>query len=473
MSVLTDRCRIPFERALDFANREKITELLYPLFVHNIGQLLYHPTNSTRTNMVMQAAERRKQQEKQQQHNSMLGPGSQPPALHHHHSMNSSIGSHVSQAPPSIAPYPGVGRPGLDRAHTFPTPPTSASSTMGMSNQGSINDWVGPNMSSGVQGAQPLTIDTGLSNTRSMPSTPATTPPGSMMQNMQSYQNQQSYDNSRSMYSVAPAQQSQYPQQQQSVAQHNMARFGQPMQANPYMKSEMGPPTSRTTGSVSEADHGDHKNDPYAHSQGNEQVGHATGEEEAEHEHDTEYAHDNSTAYNANRGPSYYNTGPSIGSLHGEHPHLSPDQVSESPSHPNGTGRVTPRGTAVSQTQWAAPGYNTPPRIPPSSNLYNVMSDARGPTPNGTGGTDSYVSTPLQSGFASSIVNGSAPSNKRVREEDDQDRSRPTSRGDDIEALKRRKTMREGSVSTPVSSTFDRDGRTIGRTKSTIIQRRR
>jgi enhanced filamentous growth protein 1 len=36
---------IPFEKALEFANKEKITELLYPLFVHNIGALLYHPVN--------------------------------------------------------------------------------------------------------------------------------------------------------------------------------------------------------------------------------------------------------------------------------------------------------------------------------------------------------------------------------------------------------------------------------------------
>ena len=35
---------IPFDRALDFANKEKITEQLYPLFVHDIGALLYiHP----------------------------------------------------------------------------------------------------------------------------------------------------------------------------------------------------------------------------------------------------------------------------------------------------------------------------------------------------------------------------------------------------------------------------------------------
>ncbi|KAK2624822.1 hypothetical protein QTJ16_006015 [Diplocarpon rosae] len=36
---------IPYERALDFANKEKITERLYPLFVHNISALLYHPNN--------------------------------------------------------------------------------------------------------------------------------------------------------------------------------------------------------------------------------------------------------------------------------------------------------------------------------------------------------------------------------------------------------------------------------------------
>ncbi|CAN6605605.1 hypothetical protein TRVA0_003S00298 [Trichomonascus vanleenenianus] len=34
---------VPFERALAFANKEKITDLLYPLFVHDIKKLLYHP----------------------------------------------------------------------------------------------------------------------------------------------------------------------------------------------------------------------------------------------------------------------------------------------------------------------------------------------------------------------------------------------------------------------------------------------
>ena len=460
--------RIPFDRALDFANREKITELLYPLFVHNIGALLYHPTNSTRTNMVMQASERRKMQDKQQ-HNSMLGPpGSQPPALHHHHSMNSGVGSHVAQSPHSIAPYP---RPGIDRAHTFPTPPTSASSTMGMSSQGNPCDWGAQSMGGGVQGSQPLSIDTGLSNTRSMPSTPATTPPGNMMPNMQQpYQNQQPYDNTRSVYSAAPSQQSHYTAQQ-NIAQQNIARFGPPMQSNPYIKNEMGPPTSRTTGSGTENDHGDHKNDPYAQNQGNEQVGHGTGEEEAEHEHDTDYAHDNSAAYNANRGTYNYNPGPSIGSMHGEHPHLSPEQLNGSPSHQNPTSRGAVRNATVTQPQWA-PGYHTPPRMSSASSVYNVMSDARGSIGNGNNVGENYVPVPLPPTYAPSTMNGSTSTNKRMRDEDEPDLSRPASRGDNIEALKRRKTVREGSVSTPVASSFDRDGRPIQRTKSTIVARR-
>ncbi|MCJ1406006.1 hypothetical protein MMC19_000071 [Ptychographa xylographoides] len=456
---------IPFERALDFANREKITELLYPLFVHNIGALLYHPTNSSRTNMVVQAAERRKMQEKQQQQTAMLGgSGSQPPALHHHHSMSSQMTPHVPQPVHSIAPHPGAGRPALDRAHTFPTPPTSASSIIG--NSANSYEWGGQGMSNGVQATQPLSIDTGLSNTRSMPSTPATTPPGNSIHSMQSYQNPQPYDSSRPMYSAAPQQQTQYASQQ-NVAQHNLARFGQPMQPNSYIKNEMGPPSSRTTGSGAEGEHVDIKVDPYSHSQGNEQVGHGTGEEEAEHEHDTEYAHDNSTAYNANRGPYNYNAGPTIGSIHGEHPHLSPEQMNGSP-HANGSGRGTPRNGSVPQSQWT-PGYNTPPRVPPSSNLYNVMSDARTTTNGST--VDTYTPAPLQAAYAPTATNGAVPG-KRGREEEDQDHSRPGSGGESIDALKRRKTGREGSISTPTGTSFDRDSRPMNRPRSNIIQQR-
>ena len=37
---------IPFDRALELANKEKITERLYPLFVHNLNALLFHNQNN-------------------------------------------------------------------------------------------------------------------------------------------------------------------------------------------------------------------------------------------------------------------------------------------------------------------------------------------------------------------------------------------------------------------------------------------
>jgi protein SOK2 len=154
--------RIPFERALDFANKERITALLYPLFVHNIGALLYQMQNT-------------------------VAPGLPSLHQHHHHSMNHSIGGHVPGPQHSLAPYLSVRRPGLDRMHTFPTPPTSASSVMGCMESSEESFQWGPQMGS-VQGTNPLFIDTGLSNARSMPTTPATTPPGTQIQSMQQYQ---------------------------------------------------------------------------------------------------------------------------------------------------------------------------------------------------------------------------------------------------------------------------------------------
>ena len=366
----------------------------------------------------------------------------------------------ITQPPHSIAPHPSSARPSIDRAHTFPTPPTSASSIIG--SQGASYEWGQQSISGGVQGAQPLSIDTGLTNARSMPTTPATTPPGTSIQTMQ----QQQYDSSRSMYSSAPSQQGQYAQQ--SVQQQNMARFGQPMQSNQYVKSEMGPPSSR---SIPEAEHGDHKTEVYAHGQGNEQVSHGTGEEEAEHEHDTEYPHDNSTAYSAGRGSYSYSSGPTLGSIHGEHPHLSPEMTGS--PRPNGASRVASRNSSAGQAQWAA-GYHTPPRAPSSSNLYNVISDARGTAPNGNANADGYAATTMQSTYAPTAVNGASPSNKRLREDDDADQqSRPASRGGDLEGLKRRKTTRDTMNIPAGTGSYDRDGRPVGRLRNSTSQRRR
>ncbi|KAG9238104.1 hypothetical protein BJ875DRAFT_502263 [Amylocarpus encephaloides] len=467
---------IPFDRALDFANKEKITELLYPLFVHNIGALLYHPTNQTRTNAVMAAAERRKQEQNQMRNTQ--APGLPSLHQHHHHSMNNSIGGHPLPGPQhsSLAPHPGsgVGRPTMERAHTFPTPPTSASSVMGtMGNSDGNFQWGAQGGMPSGQGTNPLSIDTGLSNARSMPTTPATTPPGTSIQQgmQQQYQQpQQPYDASRQLYSAPPVQQSIYPQA--TNGQQNMPRYPQ---SNSYIKSEMGPPLARAPGS--EAEHHDSKdaNGMLHHRQSQQQVGHGQGEEEADHEHDAEYTHDNSSNYDAARASYNYNNGPAVGSLPGEHPHLSPEMTG-SPNHPT-SGRATPRTAPASQAyQYQQQGgYSTPPQVPqpPSSNLYNVISSER-VTANGSTSADAYgpqsdMGNSIPNGYPSQqpMMNGAPASNKRGRDDDDE--GRPSSRGPggDVNDLKRRKTIREGSVSGPAYDT------SLNRARTVISQQRR
>ena len=47
---------IPYDRALEFANKEKIIDMLYPLFFNYLKALLYHPANFARTAQVLNAA---------------------------------------------------------------------------------------------------------------------------------------------------------------------------------------------------------------------------------------------------------------------------------------------------------------------------------------------------------------------------------------------------------------------------------
>lgn len=462
---------IPFERALDFANKEKITELLYPLFVHNIGALLYHPSNQTRSHSVMAAAERRKQEQSQMR--NPQAPGLPSMQSHHHHSMHNSGGGSLPGPQHSISGHPGIGgRPDIQRSHTFPTPPTSASSVMGnMGTSDGSFQWGGQNLN-GVQGSNPLAIDTGLSNARSMPTTPATTPPGTSIQNMQQYQQTtQSYDTSRQqMYSAPPLQQSAYPQS--NGAQSNMGRYNQ---TGAYIKNEMGPPSGRAPGSVSDGEHHDTKlpNGLIHHGQGNDQVSHSQPEEEAEH--DGDYAHDNTAAYDANRGSYNYAPGPPVGSIPGEHAHISPE-LTGSPNHNGGSGHVTPRTATTSQAYYSQHqgGYSTPPRAqPPSSNLYNVMSSERG-TANGSStnemyGNQSDLGNPLTNGFAGQpLTNGATPSSKRGRDDDDDQRPSSRDAGGETDGLKRRRTIREDSA-----PNLNYDPAPLNRARATISQRRR
>ncbi|KAH7378314.1 hypothetical protein BKA66DRAFT_421519 [Pyrenochaeta sp. MPI-SDFR-AT-0127] len=439
---------IPFERALEFANKEKITEQLYPLFVHDIGALLYHPSNQTRASVggaAMAAVDRNRRPDPMQTQRYISGPTtSQPPSLHHHHSMSNPIGAAMSQPPHAIQPNPASGRPGIDRAHTFPTPPTSASSIMGMGNQGSSYEWNGANVQH-TPGNQPLSIDTGLSNARSVPTTPASTPPGAVQQGI-TYASAQSFDGSRPMYSAPPSQPGQYAQ-------------GQPMMAyrpdGPYPKTEMAPPSR--IGDVT--DEGEVKPADGMMPQSNDQVPAPTGGE-GDHEQDQEYTH-SSAPYNGNRGPYGYNPSGGPGPIHPEHAHLSPEMTGS--PHQNGSGRATPRTTATGQTQWNS-GYPTPQRqAPPSSNLYNVMSDPRG-APNGNAAHDAYPgpgAVPQYANQGYPSTNGVNSSGKRGRDDEDQDPYRPDSvQGDDMGGLKRRKTMEGGAV-----------GPTYGQDPSPGIQR--
>ncbi|KAL1650492.1 hypothetical protein SLS61_005957 [Didymella pomorum] len=417
---------IPFERALEFANKEKITESLYPLFVHDIGALLYHPTNQNRQSVgsaAMAAVGRPRSDSVQTAQRYLAGPTtSQPPALHHHHSMSNPIGAAMSQPPHAIQPNPSAGRPGLDRAHTFPTPPTSASSMMGMGNQGSSYEWTGANVQNAPSN-QPLSIDTGLSNARSVPTTPATTPPGAVQQAM-SYPSAQSYDGSRAMYSAPPSQPGQYPTQ------------GQPMMGyrndGQYPKTEMAPP-SRITEVPDENE--------VKPAENNEQANAANGGE-GDHEQDHEYTH-SSTPYNGNRNSYAYNPNGAQGAMHHDHPHLSPEMTGS--PHQNGSGRATPRTTTTGQA-WSS-GYPTPQRQNlPSSNLYSVMSSDPRAASNGNASHNGYPG-PTQyasQGYPASNGMGSA---KRSRDDEDQEAYRPDSvQSDDMGGLKRRKTMEGGAV---------------------------
>ena len=321
------------------------------------------------------------------------------PGLHHHHSMQGSVGGQAPPTPHSIAPHPNAGRPGIDRAHTFPTPPTSASSVMGMGNQGSSYEWGGqnlPNGVNGVNGSQPLSIDTGI-NARSMPTTPATTPPSNTQQSMQGYQGQPSYE--KNVYNTTPGSQTGY-------SQHSdHARYGQDHQ---YPKNEMGPPTAPTASIP-------------AHDQG-----HVSGQGHHEHDssdhHENGYMHANPSAYETSRGQYGY---PSAA------PHLSPEMTGS--PHQSGSGRGTPRTMPSSQPSWG-PDYHTPPRPGTSSNVYNVMGN--------TGSTN----IPSSGGnYPGSTY--AAASVKRGRDDDD----RPSSRDYDYGA-KRQKSGHQDTFGMPLQA---------------------
>ena len=429
--------------------------MLYPLFVHNISSLLYHPTNQTRTSQVMAAAERRKQEQSQMRNPSA---GSLPSIQQQQQPQPQQSPHHPIGLPGHQPPLPSqgnVGRPPLDRAHTFPTPPSGASGVMGSMGSSDNFNWQGQGMN-GSQGTNPMNMHAGFSNGRSMPNTPATTPPGPPVQSMQSYPPaSQGYDQaSRQMYhtSSQPS-----PYQAPTNAAHDRM-YGQP---GSYPKNDMGPPSSRPSAS------GEHDSKPLNGILPSEQTSQSHGgDEEGDHEHDTEYTHDSGT-YDAARA-SYNYTAPGVNALANE-THLSPEMTG-SPNHPSGSGRATPRTAAQPQPYYPQhTGYNTPPRVQQSSsNLYNIMSNDRAPA-NGASGNDVYaqpadMASSMPNGYSHPppMLNGSTGPMKRGRDDDDdlsrQDSDASGGMGMD---LKRRKTMMESSVAAPAYDAMNRPASAI------------
>lgn len=463
-------CRIPFDRALDFANKEKITELLYPLFVHNIGALLYHPTNSNRTSQVMAVAaeQRRKQDAAQMRGGQPGGPGLPALQQHHHHQ--------IPLPPPQLPSHPqhpSMGRPPMERPFPIPTPPTSASSLLGGVGASESFQWNQQGMSNG-QGPNPISIDTGLSNgnipdshSNRGPNTPATTPPGSGAQSMHNNYPpvSQPYDNSRQMYQGS---QSQQPSYQSSNPPQDRSLYTQ----SPYVKSEMGPPSSRPGGSGS--DHADSKppNGMMHPAQSENGSQHQTVDDEGEHDHETEYTHDGG-AYDATRGTYNYSVPPSA-PISSEHAHIAPD-ISGSPHQGASAPRATPR-SAAPQGYYTQGGYNTPPPRPgqSTSSLYSVISNDRGPA-SGASGSDVYagqseLNGSLQNGYAPPVMNGGSSGLKRGRDDDDE---RPTSGDNGILDPKRRKTMLDSSTGPGPSSTYSLHGSAMPQPAPIVAPQRR
>lgn len=195
-------------------------------------------------------------------------------------------------------------------------------------------------------------------------------------------------------------------------------------QPNSYVKSEMGPPTSRPTGSVGEQ--GDSKPANGVPAQPTEAAPHTSNEEEGEQDgQEAEYTHGR---------PHYNYSNTAVGSLPNDQ-HLAPE-LTNSPGHQAGSGRATPRTTATAQGYYPQTGGYTPPNVQhSSSNLYSVISDDR--TTNGTAASNSYAQQgDIQNGYSShqSVMNGASTGVKRGRDDDE----------DTGMDLKRRKTLSMG-----------------------------
>lgn len=325
----------------------------------------------------------------------LAGPTtSQPTAFRHHNSMSNPIDAAVSQPAHTVQLNPSAGLNSLGRAHTSPTPLTSAMSLMGVGDRGSSYD---------CDGAKPLSTNTGLNSARSVPNTRAITPPVAVQQAI-SYPLAQSYDGDRPMHSALIG--------KRNDSQHRKTEMA------PLSKIIEVPDENNDQASALDGDEGDHKQ------------GHR-------------YTR-SSALYIGNRSDCAYNRNGAQGSMHHEHPHLVPETTGS--PHQNGSSHATLRTISTEQA-WSS-GYPISSVRPFPRTTISVMNSG----PCAAHDDNAYhngCSGPTQDanqGYAAS--NGMRPA-KRGRDDKDEEVYHPENvESVDIGALKRRKTM-EGSVAGP------------------------
>ncbi|KAI1005818.1 Cell pattern formation-associated protein [Podosphaera aphanis] len=450
---------IPFERALDFANKEKITELLYPLFVYNIGALLYHPTNQTRTNAVMQAAERQKLEQSTIRNSQAL---SLPSLNQHHHSVGPSAPSQSSGQSHAITSHSTTSRSNLERTPNFPTPPTSASSVVGASGNAEGNfQWGAQTSIVNAPNSSSLSIDTVLSNGRTLPNTPATTPPGSSAQGIHYSQSSSPYDVPRQAYQTQP-QQNSYPQ---TVSEHqSLAQYSK---ANQYLKNNMGPPKPRPH--VAEVESLDKKITEVSTNNAQSQPSQIVSEDDRENEHEAEYTHGASSNFDPNRAPFRYTSVPAVGPLSNENPH--PPNDLPGPSAHQSPGRATPRTASQQPYYPQTSGYTTSPRVQNQSNNTMTVKNAERSTLNSDSSNDLYnpqsENTLIVKGYSNKqpLPRSSGSSFKRCRDDDDELKTIVRENYSDNDGPKRRK------MATVQIASYESQNLNLGRAQTT--QRRR
>lgn len=282
-------------------------------------------------------------------------------------------------------------RPSIDRAQTLPTlptPPTTASSNAPPT--GGSYDWANA-------AAHHVDHGTGLSNAKSMPSSPVTTPPENTVQQLQYTTTQPTYD--ARMYQMQPP--------------YTLA----PVQHG-YGKTEMLPPPSRKLELNVVKDEGENIRPDSGYT--------VNGSEPYETRPYT-YQHPGTTS-NAVQ-PANVQT-------------IEPQKRSTSPG--DNTPRPATAGSTPQANHWQQRAYTTPQRI---STDYRPMSAGSGMH----SASHSYSNSATPQAYYG-YANGGTPTyasstNKRLRDIDEEDEdgyARPASHGGEYDGgLKRRKTVRE------------------------------